>query len=274
MKFNAFPVPEPLREYVESVRTTEHTGTDPLAINVCLNGLPGIVFQHHNGRTPIENIVTPSSLSTSIPTLYAYGQMTEPGIMHYRPEPFTTTQVVLKPHALQALLGVNASVLTNACVELREFSAPHLNAKLLEARNEQERVTLLMSYLMAKLKQAQTRDRLVEESLRLIHKNTTSITVNALLERLNLSERQFEKRFVQTVGLPPQFYIRIKRFNEAIRLIQTREFEKLTDVAHSLNFYDQSHFIRDIKAFSGVTPKMLSQKMPDFEPDQSVYAYT
>src|SRR3954452_23598775 len=90
MRFYAFPVPDPLREYVESIRTTEHSGTDRLAINVCLNGLPGIVFQHHNGHSPIENIVTRTSSTPSIPTLYAYGQMTDPGIMKHKPEPFTT----------------------------------------------------------------------------------------------------------------------------------------------------------------------------------------
>nr|AUN37566.1 transcriptional regulator, AraC family [uncultured bacterium] len=194
--------------------------------------------------------------------------------MNHKPESFTTTQVVLKPHALQALLGINAAVVTNACVELREFSAAQLNMKLFEADNEQERVNLLLGFLGTKLKQARTPDRLIEEGLRLIHKNATSITVNHLLERLNISERQFEKRFIQTVGIPPQFYIRIKRFNQAIRLIQTRQFEKLTDVAHSLNFYDQSHFIRDVKAFSGITPKTLSQKMAEFEPAHGVYAYT
>ncbi len=40
--------------------------------------------------------------------------------------------------------------------------------------------------------------------------------------------------------------------------------ETLIDVAYALNFSDQSHFIRDIKAFSGITPKSLSQKADAF----------
>jgi AraC-like DNA-binding protein len=83
------------------------------------------------------------------------------------------------------------------------------------------------------------------------------VTVKYLFECLNLSERQFEKRFSQTVGLTPQFYIRVKRYNEAVRLMHTRQFENLTDLAHHLNYYDQSHFVRDIKALSGMTPKSL-----------------
>jgi len=75
------------------------------------------------------------------------------------------------------------------------------------------------------------------------------------------------------VGLSPQFYIRVKRFSEAIRLMQTGRYERLTDVAHSLNYYDQSHFTRDIKAFSGITPKSLFQKVDDFQSDHKVYEF-
>ena len=47
----------------------------------------------------------------------------------------------------------------------------------------------------------------------------------------------------------------------------------LTDVACALNFSDQSHFIRDIKAFSGMTPTSLAQKVDDFYHDQAGYSY-
>jgi AraC-like DNA-binding protein len=272
MQFKIIPIPEILKNDVECIRITQYDGEQPLAINVCLNALPGIVFQHHNGRSPVENITTRFSRTTAIPTLYIYGQMTEPGVMNHKQEPFTTTQIILKPHALQSLLGLNASVLTNNLVELDELSAKHLNMQLLEVHSEEEQLRLLTAFLVKKLDQAKSRDCLIEESLRFIHHNICCVTVKQLLEHLSLSERQFEKRFTQAVGLTPQFYIRVKRFNEAIRLMKTRPFEKLTDVAYHLNYYDQSHFIRDVKAFSGLTPKSLFQKV-DFQADQRVIAY-
>ena len=238
-----------------------------------MNGKPGIVFQHYDGQSPLENITTRFGSVASTPTLYVYGQMTEPGVMNHKLKPCSTIQVVLKPHALQTLLGLDASCLTNELVELGEFSARHLNMQMIEARSEQQRLTLIINFLVAKLQQNRTRDCLVEESLSLIHQNSTSVTVKQLLERLSLSERQFEKRFSQTVGITPQFYIRVKRFNEAIRFMKSGRFDKLTEVAHALNFYDQSHFIRDIKAFSGITPKTLAQKVDDLQFDQRVYAY-
>ncbi len=272
MQFTVIPTPEILKDDVECIRISEYEGVEPLAINVCLNGLPGIVFEHQDGRSPIATISTRFGSVDAIPTLYVYGQMTEPGVMHYQAGSFKTTQVVLKPHALQSLMGLNASVLTNNVVDLSEFAAGSLNRRLLDARSDQQRVDLITGYLVAKLRQAKSRDCLVEASLRLIHHNSAKVTIKYLLDSLNLSERQFEKRFTQTVGLTPQFYIRVKRFNEAIRVMKTRPFERLTDVAHALNYYDQSHFIRDTKAFSGITPKLLFQKV-DLQTGQRVYAY-
>ncbi len=257
MKYKFAAIPEILEEHVEAIVTGSHDGETKLVTNGYLNALPGIVFQHNNGHSPIDHITTSSSYRADIPTLFVYGQTTERNVVSYKKIPFTTTTIFLKPPALQTLLGINASALTDNLVDLCEFSAGDLNMQLFEARNEQARLTLLTNFLASKLKQATTRDRLIEESLRIIQDNVGRVSVKYLLECLNISERQFEKRFSQTVGLSPQFYMRVKRFNEAIRLMQTRQFERLTDLAHHLNFYDQSHFVREIKALSGVTPKSL-----------------
>jgi len=271
--FTILPAPEILKNDVECFRIAEYTGEEGVAIKVSPNGVPGIVFQQNNGRSALENIITHSGRTSCPPPLFLYGPGTEPSVMHYKRGSSTTTQVIFKPHALKTLLGINASRLSDGWADLHEFSAEDLQVQLLEARNEQERLTLLTSFLVARFKQAKTRDTLVEESLCFIHTNIGSITVQYLLEYLHLSERQFERRFTQTVGLSPHLYIRVKRFNEAIRLIKTGQFERLTDVAYALNFYDQSHFIRDIKAFSGMTPKSLSQKVDDFHHDQVGYSY-
>lgn len=270
MKYQFAAIPEMLREHVEAIVVGQHNGETNLTINVCLNALPGIVFQHANGHSPVDSMTTASGYRAYLPTLFVYGQMSERSIMRCKKEPFTTTTIFLKPHALPTLLGVNAAALTNHQVDLCEFSAGDLNMRLLEAKHEQARLTLLTDFLASNLRQATARDRLVEESLRIIQHNVGRVSVKSLLECLNISERQFERRFSQTVGLSPQFYIRVKRFTEAMALMKTGRYQRLTDVAHALNFYDQSHFIRDIKAFSGITPKNLFQKVDELQAEHPV----
>jgi AraC-like DNA-binding protein len=261
-----------LQQDVECIRIAEHSGEEGVAIKVAPIALPGIAFQHCDGQPALENIVTPSGI-TSTPTLFLYGTGTEPSVMNFKNGSYATIQVILKPHALKTLFGINASVLSNGYAELDELSTDNLNAQLMEAGTEEDRVTYLINFLVTKLKEENQRDILIEESLRLIHRHIASVSVKFLLETVCISERHFERRFSQTVGVSPQSYIRVRRFNEAIRLIKTGQYEKLTDIAHTVGYYDQSHFTRDIKAFAGITPKAISTKEGDSFHDQLGYSY-
>jgi len=276
MKVTIIPAPAILKEEVECFRITEHSGDENLSISVCINGLPGIVFQHVEGHSPLESIATRQgsrSFNGQAPTLFVYGQIMQRGVMNYNKGPFISTQVLLKSHALNSLLGINAAQLTNQVIPFSDFYPGDLNLRLLEAKSDRQRIRLLTKFLVALQKRVKAQDSLIQESLRLIHAGACSVRVNGLLEQLSISESHFERRFTQAVGVSPQFYIRVRRFHEAMALLKSRRFARLTDIAHDLNFYDQSHFIRDIKEFSGLPPKRLFQQQVAFFYDQGGYFY-
>jgi AraC-like DNA-binding protein len=273
IRFRMLPAPANLKNDVECLRIAHYSGEKAVAIKVAPSGLPGLVFQHDNGHPALEQIVTSSGRNSYPTPFFLYGIGTESTTMHYKAGSFTCIQVIFKPHALKTLFGINAARLCNGWTQLQEFGAGDLDDQLLDADNEQHCLALLISFLAARFKQASTRDLLVEESLRFIHNNIGSLCVKDLLQHFSLSERQFERRFTQTVGISPRSYMRIKRFQAAIRLIKAEQFEKLTDIAYALNFSDQSHFIRDIKAFSGLTPSDLYRRLDDFYHDQVGYSY-
>jgi AraC-like DNA-binding protein len=58
------------------------------------------------------------------------------------------------------------------------------------------------------------------------------------------------------------------RFQRSITLLKERSGASLTDIAYSLDYFDQSHFIHDFKRFSGVSPKIYkrdaAERMPGF----------
>ena len=265
-------VPGLLKNDVECFIVNEFDGAEGTAINVFPSGIPGIVFHHYEGQPAIENIIMRSGRKSAPPTLFLHGPGTESSVMNFKSGSYTVMQVILKPHAVHELFGINALVLKECTVALNEFSSDDINEKLMHAHSTQQCLALLTSFLVDKLKKAKTRDTLIEESLCLIHQSVGNITVKALLEFLDISERQFERRFSQTVGISPLSYIRVRRFNEAIRLMKSGQYDTLTEVAYALNFHDQSHFIRDIKRFTGVTPKSLSQRVDDFYHNQAGYS--
>jgi AraC-like DNA-binding protein len=273
IQLTILPPPAILKNDVECVRIAEYSGGEAVAIKVVPTGLPGMVFHQSRGQAALEQIVTHSGRTSCPPPLFVYGPVIEPSVMTYTREAFTVIQVIFKPYALKTLFGINASRLAPGWADLREFWHEDLTSQLMEARNGQERMTLLSDFLVAKFKQEQPRDPLVEESLRLIHTNSGALHVRDLLDALTISERQFERRFTQAVGLTPQVYLRVKRFNEAIRLIKTRRLARLTDMASALNFFDQSHLIHDIRTFSGMTPTSLAHQVDDYYHDQAGYSF-
>jgi transcriptional regulator GlxA family with amidase domain len=87
----------------------------------------------------------------------------------------------------------------------------------------------------------------------------TKISILELASEVNMSKRNFERRFLENVGLTPVFFNRIVRFQKAIKLINQQNKLSFTELAYSTGYYDQSHFIRDFKQFYGQPPKEFNQ---------------
>ena len=276
MTSNIFSPSEFLKRDVECIRLITYPGNQALAIKVLPKGLPGLVFQLGQDGSAIDTIATPSAQFSALPVLFLHGSGSEPSVMHFKKGPYTTIQVVFKPQALYTLFGLDAvafSCKPSIHLGATEFGGETLETQLIKTPLDSERIVLLETFLVEKLKQSGTRDKMIEESLDQIHNNIGSTTVQSLLEQLNISERQFQKRFARVVGCSPKRYIRVTRVNEALKLMNSGNYERLSDVAYALNFYDQSHFIREMKTFSWVSPKNLTQKVIEFHQDQAGASY-
>lgn len=274
INFSIVPLPHPLRRDVECIRVANYSGDEPLAVKVCPSGYPGIVFQlAEDGSAAIEMIAIRTTQTSSVPILFLHGQGSEPSIMSFRGAPYMTIQMVLKPHALFSVLGWDASDHSQGLLAPEQFGAAELEGKLLKAQTLDERIQLLNRFLMKKLDATNKRDDLIETMLDYIRDNISSISVNELLHAFPISERQFQKRFARVVGMPPRLYIRIRRINEALRMMHSGQYERLSDVALALNYYDQSHFIRDMKLYSWVSPRHIAMKVSEFHSDLAGSSY-
>jgi AraC-like DNA-binding protein len=222
-------------------------------------GVSGILLQHHDGRPALGSRADGRPVSRGgCPTSFVYGKRTRPS-QTFSNGQFELTGVVFKPQGLSRLLNTDPGALNDGSAGLGNFSREHLGDQLLNARSDHERVARLSAFLRTRVDGAGAEDLLVTESLALIRAGIRSIRVPDLLKRLHVSERQLERRFGRAIGVSPHRYIRILRFREAMQVMKANQFERLSDVAYDLNYVDQSHFIKDIKAFSGYTPKRLAQ---------------
>lgn len=87
----------------------------------------------------------------------------------------------------------------------------------------------------------------------LVNDTQGEISVKRVSEKTFWSTRQINQYFNQQFGLSLKEYCQILRFQASVSHI------KAGKLFPQLNYYDQPHFIKEIKRFSGVTPKQLSK---------------
>jgi AraC-like DNA-binding protein len=81
-----------------------------------------------------------------------------------------------------------------------------------------------------------------------------------LQRNLNLSERGFQRRFNQHVGISPKLFSRVCKFQAALGQLKNNNYANLSDVAFDNGYADQSHFIRSFKEFAGFSPYQFQKR--------------
>lgn len=217
------------------------------------NGVSGVLFQHHNGRPALGSTPDGRPSAVRLSNVVRVRERTRPS-QTFANGAFALTGVVLKPQGLSTLLKTPPTSLSDGSIRLNEFSTENIGDRLLNARSSHERVTILGEFLRAHVGNALPEDLLIAESLDLIRRAIGSISVPDLLSSLNISERQFQRRFVCAIGVPPHHYIRIVRFRKAMQLMTTKQFQRLSDLVYDLNYFDQSHFTRRSRRSRDIRP--------------------
>jgi len=77
--------------------------------------------------------------------------------------------------------------------------------------------------------------------------------IKTLASRYDVTPRYLQKLFLQYTGVTPKLYHKINRFQTSLKRIAKRD-ASLTSIAYDCGYFDQSHFIREFKSFTGITP--------------------
>src|SRR5690606_38201784 len=124
--------------------------------------------------------------------------------------------------------------------------------KLIIATTDKQRIKIVEQFLLSQLKDIQT-DKLIIEAVKLIYQSKGTIRIKEINEKLFISQSPFEKRFRKVVGTSAKKFASIIRFNSV--LDNMNESKLLTEICYENNFFDQAHFIKDFKQFTGDTPE-------------------
>jgi AraC-like DNA-binding protein len=173
--------------------------------------------------------------------------------------------VVLQPYGAYHLLGVPADELFNCFFPAEEVLKHRMHEivnALLRVTQLSERVQLLNNFLLQQISKSKGPDPMIMQAVDLIIQHEGVMPVELLLQSLFVTERTLERKFKHTIGLSPKRFIEIVRLNvSAKRMQRMKEKQSLASVAYDGGYFDQAHFIKDFRKFTGFTPQQYFEQV-------------
>lgn len=113
-------------------------------------------------------------------------------------------------------------------------------------------------------------DNLLDPDLTLIRKAVDLIEdpdgpteVSHLSEQLGTTVRTLRNHFYRSVGCSPKEYIKIVKLKRVFNQL-AHDKHSLTRIAYDNQYFDQAHFIKELKGITGYTPSQLRKELPYF----------
>jgi AraC-like DNA-binding protein len=214
------------------------------------NGLSGIFFNFGN----MGKLIIKEEYKT--PPVSVFGQIDRHfTVMHW--PGFYSLGVLLKPSILSWLLRVDMSEFTNKAFEgeLIRDDFKWLHQQLEETPAVSRKIELIEQYLIKALPSLSQQHTLTAQALHLIdHQKIASI--DQMATYLRVSQRHLEIQFKKNVGLSPKTYALIQRFKRMEQQLRKISSVHWHEMSFAGEYFDQNHFIKDFKRFTGLTPSV------------------
>ncbi|TSE04889.1 helix-turn-helix domain-containing protein [Aquimarina algiphila] len=164
--------------------------------------------------------------------------------------------IKMQPWALTELFDIEITSLTDKVVEI-----PLKSLKILKPIKEvatsslsfDEKVKQIENWFLFCISKLKKKPLKGQKIVELIIRNNGKLSLKEIQNKIGISERSLERYFKAHIGLSPKFYVRIIRFSYIFRLIQEGDID-WSDIVFQAGFYDQSHFIKNFKEFTGEDP--------------------
>ena len=132
--------------------------------------------------------------------------------------------------------------------------------QLAKGDNNFQKISTIENFLLSLFSNNRS-NNLVKTAVQKIILSNGTIKIKELASILNISLDAFEKQFRKIAGASP------KQFSSTVRLTSLingkYNNQSLSEIAYDYGYFDQSHFIKDFKIFTGKTPQDYFKNRPD-----------
>ncbi len=176
-------------------------------------------------------------------------------------------QINFTPLGARRFLGLPMGELTNRSVGMDELcgaAGRTFVEQLAALPGWADRFDLLDAAIAGRLAESAAPSPGIARTWRRLCETEGRISAGALANELGCSRKHLAAGFRDQIGLPPSTLGRILRFNRALRLLEGREGVCRAAIALDCGYFDQAHFNREFRAFTGRAPgEFLRRRLPD-----------
>jgi AraC-like DNA-binding protein len=167
------------------------------------------------------------------------------------------------PYAGSLFFPNPLSEFTNESIDLFDIlnkECSEFYCRLMEQPLLEQKVKILEAFFLDRLArnpEDEQKIRLVEGLCDSICRADESFDLARLAAEFRYSKRYIQKLFLNYVGITPKSFFSVHRFNKSLELVRAGS-RSLTDIAYECGYYDQAHFIKEFRSYTGMAPSQLS----------------
>lgn len=243
-----------LEKYVKCYYTLEYERGVLVEDQAFATGCVEVMFTLHGAQWQTKQ----NGLFTKTSSVELWGQILKP--LSFRASgPSKVFGIRFYPATASFLLREDVSRLNDGVVEMSTVlgnSICYLHEQLQEAPSINNQIDQVEKYLSKRLlanPKVIEKISLVQEVMNEMTREDFFDNISNVAARYGITSRYLQKIFVQYTGLTPKLSLKINRFQNSLVLLGKKDLS-LIDIAYKCGYFDQSHFIREFKSFTGFAP--------------------
>ncbi|PZR29235.1 MAG: hypothetical protein DI538_24205 [Azospira oryzae] len=259
------PRPE-LAPYIDTMWLFESDHGVPLEDSrvIAPNGKAKIIYPYRNGLSTTFNNLT---LHHREQDVYFIGIWDKPLQLSSQANATSTIGIELTPNGLHRFANISFIEVSNRIFSFRDIygtKGAHLIEALSNTEAPENKANILQSFLADRVGNTERHNPIIDHTVKLIHSSSGLIDLRSLEKKTGYSKRYLDLLFRDHLGISPKTLSNIVRFQSFYRAWANSNVGDFYKDLLSEQYYDQAHFIKEFKRFTGYSPRQYAKEKNEF----------
>jgi AraC-like DNA-binding protein len=266
IKFKYFQIHPLLKNHIEKIWVLESSGKIPLDDMKIIvpNGRIKLIIPFRNGFYRLIN--GRYSISKEQQINFVGASDISSVIDFEQDEPSGTIGIEFCVSSAYRFFGFPQNETKNKMYSIEDvlgILGKNIQEKILNSGTVEQKVELIQQFLI-KLVSKSTDDKIFDFCVNKIKSSIGSITVNQLEKETGYSRRRLNMKFHEKIGVSPKTLCALTRFTYVYQILANKPDEIFLNKIFYNLYYDQAHFIKEFRRFTGHPPAAYEKNINNF----------